>query len=548
MKSFMNDRQTLVSDAIDGLLLSSAGTNLTRLDAFPEIKVVIRADWQKDKVAVISGGGSGHEPAHAGFVGKAMLTAAICGEIFASPSVDAVLAAITSVCGQAGCLLIVKNYTGDRLNFGLAREQAISLGYKVEMVIVADDIALPDHKQPRGIAGTLFVHKLAGALAEQGASLEKVYEMAIKAAQATHSLGLSLNHCNIPGAKQAEQSLNDNQAELGLGIHGEPGAAIIPMQSADDLVALTAVKLCEKLSSTDKIAIILNSLGGVSPLELSILVNSLAKTPLYSHAKYIIGPAPLMTSLDMRGFSISILILDDDKEAALTQAVSVRDWPIVRDTSIKHPLISLPQPTLQETQAITRDENVAIILATIINTIIKNADEIDEIDAKIGDGDTGSTLSTAAKSIKDMKDQLATGNPTRFLKQIGERLMRSAGGSSGVLLAILFTSAAHNYNEQQGWAEALNIGLQKMMEYGGAKSGDRTMIDALQPAFNVLIAGGNLQEAAKAAREGADETGKMLTAHAGRASYVSANQLENVKDPGAEMAARIFEALATAKQ
>src|SRR6476659_2062382 len=160
MKRFLNSRHTIVTEAIDGLLAGSAGKNLARLDGYPHIKVVVRNDWDRSKVAVISGGGSGHEPAHAGFVGAGMLTGAGCGEIFASPSVDAVLACITAVTGAPGCLLIVKNYTGDRLNFGLAAEKARALGLAVEMVIVADDVALPDATQPRGIAGTLFVHKV----------------------------------------------------------------------------------------------------------------------------------------------------------------------------------------------------------------------------------------------------------------------------------------------------------------------------------------------------------------------------------------------------
>ena len=143
MNQFVNSKENLVTEAIDGLL-SASGGKLSRLDGFPHIKVVMRSDWDKSKVALISGGGSGHEPAHAGFVGKGMLTAAVCGEVFASPSVDAVLAGILAVSGEAGCLLIVKNYTGDRLNFGLAAERARAFGVKVEMVVVNDDIALPD--------------------------------------------------------------------------------------------------------------------------------------------------------------------------------------------------------------------------------------------------------------------------------------------------------------------------------------------------------------------------------------------------------------------
>lgn len=159
---FFNERKHLVDDALEGLVLSAPHANLVRLDIDPAIRIVARSDWDKSRVAIISGGGSGHEPAHAGFVGRGMLTAAVCGDLFASPSVDAVLNAIVAVTGDRGCLLIVKNYTGDRLNFGLAAEKAKRYGLKVEMVIVADDVALPDNKQPRGIAGTALVHKVAG--------------------------------------------------------------------------------------------------------------------------------------------------------------------------------------------------------------------------------------------------------------------------------------------------------------------------------------------------------------------------------------------------
>jgi dihydroxyacetone kinase len=159
---FINAKDSLVVDAIDGLLRSSGGANLARLDGYPDIKVVLRTDHRPGRVAIVAGGGSGHEPAHASFVGKGMLTAAVCGEVFASPSIDAVFAAIMAVTGKGGCLVIFKNYTGDRLNFGLAVERARALGRRVEVVIVKDDIALPDSPQPRGIAGVMFVEKIAG--------------------------------------------------------------------------------------------------------------------------------------------------------------------------------------------------------------------------------------------------------------------------------------------------------------------------------------------------------------------------------------------------
>lgn len=180
-----NQRTHLVSDVIDGAIIASPWNNPARLESDPAIRIVVRRDLNKNNVAVISGGGSGHEPAHVGFIGKGMLTAAVCGDVFASPSVDAVLTAIQAVTGEAGCLLIVKNYTGDRLNFGLAAEKARRLGYNVEMLIVGDDISLPDNKHPRGIAGTITVHKIAGYFAERGYNLATVLREAQYAASNT---------------------------------------------------------------------------------------------------------------------------------------------------------------------------------------------------------------------------------------------------------------------------------------------------------------------------------------------------------------------------
>ena len=168
-----------------------------------------------------------------------MLAAAVCGDVFASPSVDAVLAGILSVTGEGGCLLIVKNYTGDRLNFGLAAERARAMGHAVEMVIVADDVALPDIAQPRGVAGTLFVHKIAGAMAEAGASLAEVAETARAVSSAARSIALSLTSCHVPGVK-TEDRIPPGEAELGLGIHGEPGAMRVAHDDAATAIELMA--------------------------------------------------------------------------------------------------------------------------------------------------------------------------------------------------------------------------------------------------------------------------------------------------------------------
>jgi dihydroxyacetone kinase len=304
MPQFINTRETLVTEAIDGML-RTAGGRLARLDGYPHIKVVMRTDWDRSRVAVISGGGSGHEPSHAGFVGQGMLTAAVCGEVFASPSVDAVLAAILAVTGKAGCLLIVKNYTGDRLNFGLAAERARAQGLRVSMVIVDDDIALPDLPQPRGVAGTLFVHKIAGALAEQGADLDAVTEAARRVIEGVVSIGMSLDTCTIPGSTK-EARIRPGKAELGLGIHGEAGIEQVDFSTARAAMEMVVDRLAPRIGPGPHVAL-LNNLGGTTPLEMGVLAEELLGSKIGAQIRWLVGPAPMMTSLDMQGFSVSLL-------------------------------------------------------------------------------------------------------------------------------------------------------------------------------------------------------------------------------------------------
>ena len=272
MKQFINAKEAAVTEALNGVLRVAEG-KLARLDGYPHIKVVVRTDWDKSKVALVSGGGSGHEPSHAGFVGRGMLTAAVCGEVFASPSVDAVLAGILAVTGPSGCLLIVKNYTGDRLNFGLAAERTRAFGLKVAMVIVDDDIALPGLAQSRGLAGTLFVHKIAGAMAEQGASLDVIAQTARDVIENAVSIGMSLDTCSVPGSPK-ENRIADGKAGLGLGIHGEPGVEQVDFVSARQAMGLMVEHLLSHVGDRSYVAI-LNNLGSATPLEMSWLVEEL---------------------------------------------------------------------------------------------------------------------------------------------------------------------------------------------------------------------------------------------------------------------------------
>ncbi|MHA7888365.1 dihydroxyacetone kinase subunit DhaK [Roseicyclus sp.] len=540
MAQFINDKDATVIEAIDGLIKTSGGT-LARLDGYPHIRVVLRTDWDKSRVALVSGGGSGHEPAHAGFVGQGMLTAAVCGDVFASPSVDAVLAGILAVTGPAGCLLIVKNYTGDRLNFGLAAERARAFGLKVNMVIVDDDIALPDLPQSRGVAGTLFVHKIAGAMAESGASLEDITAAAERVIRGTSSIGMSLDTCTVPGSPK-EHRVGPGKAELGLGIHGEAGVQQIDYHNAEQAMAAVTSKLAAVMEPGSHV-VLLNNLGGATELEMSILANDLAKSAIGHQLQLIVGPAAMMTSLDMRGFSVSVYRLSAEDHAWLSAPCGPSAWPGCKAIKPVR-VIELPDG-LRPIQPIPSEHKpTAEFITRCCQILIKAEADLNALDAKSGDGDTGSTLAGAARALIGALDRLPLADHTQLFRAIGQELSQTMGGSSGVLLAIFFTAAGDAASSGLSMVAALKEGLARMQKIGGAEMGDRTMVDALKPALDQLEASG-LAQAAVAAREGATQTAHIRRAKAGRAAYINAEQLYGNTDPGAEAVARLFEQLAS---
>ncbi|MBZ9556496.1 MULTISPECIES: dihydroxyacetone kinase subunit DhaK [unclassified Modicisalibacter] len=513
------------------------------------VRILVRADWRRDshgreQVAVLSGGGSGHEPAHAGFIGDGMLTGAIAGSLFASPSVEAVLAAIRETCGEAGCLLVVKNYTGDRLNFGLAAERARGEGLKVAMVIVGDDIALPDTAQPRGLAGTLLVHKVAGHHARQGESLESVRQRAETLCRRMASLGMALGGATLPG-----QTETRHDAELGLGIHNEPGARRVAPNDADEAMGLVLGPLCEALSRRDAAppwVVLLNNLGGCSTQEMAVLGASLIAR-LGDDATDLIGPAALMTSLDMPGFSVTLAPADDDLLAALDAPTTAPAWPglaRLQPPATFSPRLDSDDEALRDDAP--QDERLAAPLRRALDALDAAREELDALDARSGDGDAGSSLAEGAASVRRAltSRRLDTVHPAALLAGIGQCLARDMGGSSGVLLSILFTAAAASDDATP--AARLAAGIERLQVYGGAGAGDRTMLDALLPAIEALQDGQGWQAAARAARQGADATADMHQARAGRSAYVPPESLDGVVDPGAEAVARVFAALAAA--
>ena len=284
--------------------------------------VVVRANRKEGKVALISGGGSGHEPAHGGYVGEGMLDAAVSGAVFTSPTPDQIYEGIKAVATDQGVLMVIKNYTGDVMNFEMAGEMAQMEGIKVAQVVVNDDVAVKDSLYTvgrRGVAGTVFVHKIAGAKAETGASLQEVQAVAQKVIDNVRTMGMAIRPCTVPAAGQPGFELNDDEMEVGIGIHGEPGTHREPLKQADAIVDLLLEKILADLDYSGKeVAVMINGSGATPLMELFIVNNRVSDVLAEKGVKvYKTLVGEYMTSIEMEGFSISLLRLDDELKELL---------------------------------------------------------------------------------------------------------------------------------------------------------------------------------------------------------------------------------------
>ncbi|CAL4927009.1 unnamed protein product [Urochloa decumbens] len=579
-KKLINNPDDVVTEFIEGLVETYPG--LQYLDGFPQIKVVLRADVERgayDKVAVISGGGSGHEPAHAGFVGPGMLTAAVSGDVFASPPVDSILAAIRAVTGPMGCLLIVKNYTGDRLNFGLAAEQAKSEGYKMEMVIVGDDCALPPPRGiagRRGLAGTILVHKVAGAAADAGLSLADVAAEAKHASEVVGTMGVALSVCTLPGQVTSDR-LGPKQMELGLGIHGEPGVAVVDLQPVDVVVEHVLKQILSQetqylpITRGSNAVLLINGLGATPIMELMIAARkAVPELQLeYGIAVDRVYTGTLMTSLDMAGLSITIMKSDENILKRLDAPTKAPAWPVGSEGNrppAKFPVPVPPSPSVKGDEILAQPQELSkqgCILEAAIEAsateIINLKDILNEWDGKVGDGDCGTTMYRGATAIlEDMKKRYPMNDAAGTINEIGATIRRVMGGTSGILYDILFKAAYASLKQSttvsaNEWADALEASVAAVSKYGGASTGYRTMLDALIPASTVLrqrLKAGEdpvtaFMASSEAASAGAEST-KQMQAKAGRSSYIAPDLLASIPDPGAMAAAAWYRAAALA--
>lgn len=322
MKKLINKADDLVDQMLDGLVKA----NPEKIIRIEGTNVIARADAPVEgKVGLISGGGSGHEPAHAGYVGKAMLDCAIAGDVFTSPTPDQVLEAIKKANSGNGVFMVIKNYQGDVMNFEMAKEMAEMEDIEVDYIIVADDIAVEKKEDRRGVAGTIFVHKTLGAMAENGASLAEIKEMAEKITADIKSIGIATKPCTNPSDGKESFSLEDNEFEMGIGIHGEEGIQKEEMKSADEIVKEMLDRLLVEIDDKDsQYAVLLNGMGATPEMELYVVNNSLSDYLAEKNikvARTYIGN--FMTSMDMAGFSITLYKVDDERLKLLDQEVDI---------------------------------------------------------------------------------------------------------------------------------------------------------------------------------------------------------------------------------
>lgn len=547
MKKIINDPRHVVREMLEGSVARSPGQAL-----LSNQNVVVRKKHDGHAtVAILSGGGSGHEPAHAGYVGDGLLAAAIAGDVFTSPSVDAVLAAIRTVGGKAGAVLVVKNYTGDRLNFGLAAEIARSEGIPVEIVTVADDVALRDTVSPdrrRGIAGTVLIHKVVGAAAAADKSVTDVAELGRRAATGLGSMGVALGSCTVPAAGHPGFELGETEIEYGLGIHGEPGVRKGPIAPADGLAETVLASIVEDLALTSgqRVALLVNGLGATPPMELDILLRG-ALNNLKARGIEVVRAwcGNFLTALDMPGASLSLLKVDDELLALLDAPASAPAWHgggQLNDAPIRD-VPAAPGEAIATGSPTPAGDVVRRAAHAAAEALIRAEHELTDLDAKAGDGDLGASLRRGAEAVLTLPDH-AWHTPESALRHMADAMRQAIGGSSGPFYATGLMRAARELNGVADptplqWHAALVAAADAIANLGGAKAGDRTMLDALYPAADAYKAALDakmtpfeaLEALHLAATRGAEETA-TLKARAGRAAYLGDRAL-GIADGGA---------------
>ena len=567
---FINNVEDCVEEMLESIALQHPGLRLLQ-----DHRVIVRENISSKNVSVISGGGSGHEPFAAGFVGHGMLTAAVAGSVFASPPPHDILASIKATKSLAGTLLVVANYTGDRLNFGIALERAKSLGHKIRMVVVGEDCAVESSDKTagrRGLVGIVNVIKVAGALSEQGKSLDEVVNLAQMAAANMSTIGVSLTGCSIPGSGSSF-TLDQSEMELGLGAHGEAGVKRLKLQTADQTVTIMINHMMNtnnanhiNLPAGSRVAVTVNNLGGLSALEMHILarkvIKDLEKRQLLVD-RFFLGH--FMTSLDMSGFNVNVTKLTDEITSCLDAPTDAPAWPRISVSALSkyschnEHLAPSPSPISEETVEFKMKASAKVTeeflncIKQVCEKLISQEAYLNELDTSCGDGDCGSTLKRGASMVLSKINNWSNMSVANVLLQLASCAEISMGGASGGLYSLFFTALSHHAQNFSltSFKQSIDKGMQSVMEYGKAEPGDRTMVDSLYALS--LSLGDSIEQKQTFSQALDDAAGKVaaaaektssMKARAGRASYV-ANNLLSRPDPGAVAVAIIVKAIST---
>lgn len=583
MKKIINDPHNVVREMCSGIVAAHP-----ELEYLSKYKVIKRKS-ACNKVALISGGGSGHEPAHAGFVGKGMLDAAVCGDVFASPSQIQVYGAIKACNNPKGVLLIVKNYSGDMMNFKNAAFLAGEDGIKVDYVKVNDDIAVNDSLYTvgrRGVAGTIFVHKIAGAAAEKGFELAEVKRIAQKTIDNVASIGFALSSCTVPAKGAPTFDIGDDEMEYGVGIHGEPGIRREKVATADELAQRMVDALLQSLGADagQRVAVLVNGFGGTPLQELYLFNNCVARELAKRGIKtYRTLVGNFMTSIDMQGASLSVLKLDDElteyldapaDTAALKisggyQPAEYEDMSVVKHIDMSK--VSYKVQSADSFKAIKDDkfnyQNMIYLVDKMSEIIIEKEVEFCELDSHAGDGDFGMSIAKGFRRLKEEWSECLeeSRDICSFLNSCALVIMEHCGGASGPIWGSAFRAAAKATEGKTDlsvadFAAMMRAAVEGVQAVGarsfgrGAVVGDKTLVDALSPASDSWLQsaaeGKGFEQAFKdgaaAAVAGAKAT-ESIVARMGRAGTVGERSL-GYPDAGAYGLGVIFTLLAEAMQ
>ncbi|BBX17929.1 dihydroxyacetone kinase subunit DhaK [Mycolicibacterium duvalii] len=535
---FFNSVDSFLTDALRGFVAANPGITWHRDPGF----LARETPTPAGRVALVSGGGSGHEPMHSGLLGDGLLDAVCPGLIFTSPNALQIAAATRHVHSDAGVLHIVKNYTGDMMNFRIARDMVGDDGIETDYVVVADDVATEsDDDAPgrRGTGATIVVEKICGAAAAQGATLAEVAALGRRVADNARSMSVALTPCTVPGSDEPSFDLGGDEMELGVGIHGESGADRTAWRPAGEIVQslLERINGSLHLASGDDVIVVVNGLGGSHPLELHLLfghvLDELAALGVRV-VRSLVGT--MVTAMDMRGASVTVVRADDEM---------VGQWDAPTDAPAWPRLVAAPPSALSDTTfAAPHDAADSGAecgwLSAFVGRVQDAIDDLTALDRQVGDGDFGVNMSAALQHFS----LPLRGSDAEVLDALAQSYFVRAGGTSGAVFGTLFRELSKAFADSDDLTTALAAGtkeaLEAIVELGGAQVGDNTVVDALHPANEALQRGDSLRQAAHAATDGAEST-KDRVARKGRASYVGEAGKEAI-DPGALVVSWLFEA------